>query len=396
MGPRRTNTKTTTTALLLVVTLMAPLWLASGCAPSESQATSGPDVAGTEAKDDEKKDDAVPVAAFPLQRGEIESVLRYSTNLEAEVEVQVFSEAARRITELLVEEGNRVGKGQVLVRLQDDEQRNALAKIDSQLAQARREYERQERLYDQEMIPEQAFNQATYDLEQLELAKADAERELGYTEVRAPVSGVITQRLVNLGDTVQRNQHLFDIVDFGTIVARIFVPERELARLERGQGARVYASGLDAEPRRATIDRIAPTVDSRSGTVRVTLAIPDRQGLVPGMFVEVELIAGLDRDALLVPKRALIHDQDQVFVYRVAEQGETGEGEPRTIVERLLIEPVLEDRFFVEVEGDQLAEGDRVVIAGQAGLKPGSTVRLLDLEEAMATFGGEELLRRSR
>ena len=58
----------------------------------------------------------------PLGRGPIEAVLRYSANLEAESEVQVYSQAARLVTELLVEEGDAVAKGQVLLRLQDEEQ----------------------------------------------------------------------------------------------------------------------------------------------------------------------------------------------------------------------------------------------------------------------------------
>jgi multidrug efflux pump subunit AcrA (membrane-fusion protein) len=102
------------------------------------------------------------------------------------------------------------------------------------------------------------------------------------------------------------------------------------------------------------------------------------------MFLEVELVAGVDSDALLVPKRALVYDQDQVFVYRVVDAAGK---EPR--VERLLLRPALEDRSFVKVEGDALSEGDLVVVAGQAGLRTGAAVRLLDAESALAAFGGE-------
>ena len=109
----------------------------------------------------------MPVEVIALQRGAIESVLRFSSNLEAESQVQVFSQAKRLVTELLVEEGDRVRKNQVLLRLQDDEQRSALAKARSQLEKAEREYERQKRLFAQELISEQAFNDATYELEQL-------------------------------------------------------------------------------------------------------------------------------------------------------------------------------------------------------------------------------------
>ena len=124
---------------------------------SQSQAEPGSD--GEEGEDpegeEEKKEEAVPVEVAALERGSIESVLSFSSNLEAESSVQVFSQAKRQVTELLVEEGDRVRKGAVLLRLQDEEQRSALAKVTSQLEKAQREYERQKRLYAQELISEQ-------------------------------------------------------------------------------------------------------------------------------------------------------------------------------------------------------------------------------------------------
>ncbi len=371
--------------LSLLVLALLVLGSSGACAPANSGASEGPaDAAGAGAAKDGKKDakdEAIAVAALPLQRGPIESVLRYSTNLEAEIEVKVFSEAARQVTELLIEEGRRVRKGQVLARLQDDEQQSAVSKVQSQLDKARREYQRQRKLYEQELISEQAFSQSTYELEQLEISLADAQRELGYAEVTAPISGTITQRLVNLGDHVQRNQRLFDIVDFDSIVARVFVPEKELRRLGPGQPARIVVQALGGGPRAASILRIAPTVDARSGTVKVTLQIHERERLVPGMYVEAELVAGTDAQALLVPKRALVYDQDQVYVFRVAD----ALGKPRA--EKLLIHPALENQDFVQVT-EAVAEGDLIVVAGQAGLKDGATVRLLELKEAIEMFAG--------
>ena len=324
-----------------------------------------------EAKGDDEEDsdgdEAVPIEVASLGRGRIESVLRFSTNLEAENDVQVFSEAARQIRQLLVEEGNDVRRGQILVRLQDDEQKTALARVESQLAKALKDFERQESLYAQQLISEQVYNTAVYDIEQLELALADAKRQLSYTEVRAPISGTVTERFVNLGDHVTVNQHLFDIVDFNSIVARVYVPEKELARIRPGQEARVFADARGRDDRRGTVDRIAPRVDPRSGTVKVTISIPRNQELLPGMYVSVELITEVHDDAILLPKKALVYDADQIFVFRM-------DGEDR--VERLLVRPALEDRDNIEPL-DGLAEGDRIVAAGQASLKDGSLVRLV-------------------
>jgi membrane fusion protein, multidrug efflux system len=315
-----------------------------------------------------KEEELPPVEVVSLGRGAIEAVLRFSTNLEAESQVQVFSQAARLVTELKVEEGDQVRKGQVLLRLQDEEQKSELARIESQLAKARREYQRQQNLFAKELVSEQAMNDSTYQVEQLELALDDARRSLGYTEVKAPIAGTITARYVNLGDHITINQHLFDLVDFDTIVARVYVPEKELSSLRVGQTARLFSASIGGEQRNGQVIRIAPIVDPTSGTVKVTVGIPGQQGLLPGIYVEVELVTDTREDALLVPKRAVVYDQNEAFLYRLKDD---------STVERLRLEVLLEDRENVMPSAaSELAVGDRIVVAGQAGLKDGAKVRL--------------------
>ncbi len=334
-------------------------------------------------KEEDKKveknpdDDLVPVEVASLEAGPIESVLRFSTNLEAESEVQVFSQSSRLVTQLLVEEGKRVQQGQVLLRLQDDEQKSALARIESQLEKAQRELTRQKNLFAKELIPEQTYNDKVYEVEQLELQLDDARRELSYTEVKAPFAGTVTQRMVNLGDNIKINQHLFDLVDFDTIVARIFVPEKDLPRLHVGQSARLRSESLDGV-REGTVLRIAPVVDPRSGTVKVTVGIPRNQGMLPGQYVEVELVVERKEEALLVPKRALIYDDTSIFVYRLRDD---------LTVERLLVEAEVEDQRHIEPRGSEggLQVGDRVVVAGQAGLKDGNKVRLAETDRDLTS-----------
>jgi membrane fusion protein (multidrug efflux system) len=366
--------------LCLVVVLA--VGFGSGCQRGEGTGEGG-DADGAEETSDKEdsengedgeveEEEAVPVALAQLTRGRIESVLRFSTNLEAERQVEVLSESSREVKQLLVEEGDNVRRGQVLIRLEDSAQRTELARIESQLEKAGRELARQENLYEQQLISEQDFNDAKYEVEQMELGLADANRELSYTEVRAPISGTVTQRLVRVGDNITVGQHLFDVIDFDSIVARVYVPEKELARLEKGQMARITAQAVGDQERRGSIDRIAPVVDSRSGTVKVTIAIPAEEGLLPGMYVSVQLVTDVHDEALLVPKRALVYDDDQMFVFRI-KNGER--------VERLMISPVLEDREYIEPAG-VLEEGDSIVVAGQAGLKDGSLVREVEIQDA--------------
>jgi membrane fusion protein (multidrug efflux system) len=333
---------------------------------AEPATNTGEDTNDQEGDEQKKKEEAVPVEVAELGTGPIETVLRFSSNLEAEEQVEVYSEAKRRITELLVEEGDRVDSNQVLIRLQDEEQRSALAKAKTQLEQAQREYDRQHRLFEQELISEQVYNDAKYDLEQKQIALEDAERELSYTEVRAPIAGTVTSRKVNLGDQLQIGQHVFDIVDFDSIVARVYVPEKHLAELRPGLPARLSVQTSASGGYEGRVKRISPIVDPKSGTVKVTIDVGGQRGLRPGMYVDVDLIVAQRESALLVPKRAVVYDNDQMYVYRVDEERRA---------ERVFIEAAQTDKYYVQPR-EGLNEGDRVVVAGQAGLKDGALVKV--------------------
>ena len=136
----------------LAAALLAVAVTAAGCAGGNSQASEGP---SDEAKAGEDGKPAEPVAApvevATLARGPMEAVLRYSADLEAEQSVPVHSQSpqARRVVQLLVEEGARVGRGQLLAKLQDAEQRQDVARVQGNLGKARADFDRQKRLFEQ-------------------------------------------------------------------------------------------------------------------------------------------------------------------------------------------------------------------------------------------------------
>lgn len=330
----------------------------SGCRPGKA-----PEGVTAATKAEEQ---AIPVEVVALGRGPIEATLHHSTHLEAEEEVKVYARTANRVTALLVEEGDVVGKDQVLLRLDDGLQKTALAKAEVRLDKARQEFTRQEALFGQQLISEQSFNDARFEVRQLELALEDARRELEYTEIRAPIAGTISRRLVKYGDLVNVNQHLFDVVDFQSLVARTYVPEKDLPALRLELPARVTATALGGREFAGHVKRIAPVVESKSGLVKVTIGFKEIGALRPGMYVVVDLVTARRPDALLISKRALIYDGELSYVFRLL---------PDRRVERVIVEPRIADRLNVE-PAQGFAEGDQIVIAGQSGLKDKVRVRL--------------------
>ena len=314
----------------------------------------------------EKLEEALPVEIAEVLIGEIRSMLNFTTALEAERSIDVLAEASRRVVELEVEEGDSVKGNQLLARLEDEVQRSALEKANTSLEQSRKEYERQKSLWNQKLISEQVFIDARYSFDQAKLTASDARRELEYTRIRAPIAGTVTERMISLGDFVSLNQKLFHITDFSSIVARVYVPEQELVSIRVATPAEIRAQALGKKLIEGHILRIAPVVDPTTGTIKTTVAIPPEAGLRPGMYVEVNLVTAVHHEALLIPKSAVVYDNEQIFVFRLKEGRR---------VERMALEPRIQDSESIEPAGD-FALGDKIVVAGQSGLKDGALVRL--------------------
>ncbi len=341
---------------------------------SSSDASADSTVQTAKGDSSSKKDEAIPVEIAVLQTGPMEAVIKSSTNIEAESHIEVVSEAARRVRQLLAEEGDHVKKGQVLLRLQDEDQRSNVDKAKAQLEHSRDELSRQQELQKKGLNTEQALKDARYTFEQNRLAHEDAMRELSYTELRAPIEGTVTKRLVSLGDNVTVGQPLFEIIDFESMVARVYIPENDLPQLAIGQTVRVHVPAAREQAYQGVVSRIAPVVDARSGTVKVTVALGKQPGLRPGLFVDLELITAVDQDALRLPKRALVYDNDQIYAYRLVADRK---------VERLPVVPGLTGQDYLQPLTN-FAEGDTIVVTGQAALKDGTTVRVVNFDALTA------------
>ena len=112
------------------------------------------------------------------------------------------------------------------------------------------------------------------------------------------------------------------------------------------------STALDAAITRAADPAVRAVVLTGTGTVKVTVAIPLQEGLRPGMYVQVELVTDTHEDAVLLPKRAVVYDNDQMFVFRLGDERR---------VERLEVEARLETPDTIEPDGG-LAAGDQVVV----------------------------------
>ena len=307
-----------------------------------------------------------------VERGTIEGQIRAASTIEAEMQVTVHAESMGRISSLELNEGDAVKSGQTLARIRRDAQSLGFERAETSLADVEREYGRVKALYDQGIASRSEYESAKSNVDISKLDIRDRRRDLSNTVVKAPFSGILTRRFVDPGGYVTSGAQMFEITDFKTLVARVYVPERELDRIAVGQPAEVIGKAAKDRQGIGEIKRIAPIVDATTGTVKVTIGLPDslaggENGFLPGMYAEVTLTTEIHADVPVVPKPALVHEDEQTFVFVV-------EGDR---AKKQLIELGLSSADFVEVVAG-LEPGAKIIVAGQTGLKDGGLIVEVD------------------
>lgn len=337
----------------------------------DSDAKDGEDKDG----EDEEEKAPIPVEAAEIETGRISSYISATANLVPENEVRILSEWEGRLDKLNVEEGDRVVKGQVLAALarQDGEIILNKAKIKSETS--RLAYERAERLKTQELISPEAFDKIALDHEIASQELAEAEWNFEKTLIRSPFTGRVTERMVQPGQHVRPGDELFTVADFDPLISRIYLPERDVLALDEGRAVRISLradSGIEFDGR---IRQISPVVDTATGTIKVTVEARSVPAKVrPGAFVRIDIVRDRIADAVLMPREAVVRELQSAFVF-VAKDGVA---EKRSVT--LGLE---EDEVIQAISG--VSAGEQIIVAGQGGLKDGSTVKLIGEADAEAS-----------
>ena len=366
--------------------------------------------------------EAVPVEVQPVRRESIAAHIQGTATLESDEEVQILAEAAGRTTKVLVEEGDRVESGQILAQLDDREARlgvqraqvqlaearlayNALVRLDQrearlalrgaevEAAEAREHYRRAVTMAEAGLISQEeldakraqketaevalekqgvnleykTIDDARFRYERAKTELQEAKLRLQYTTVKAPMAGVVSRREIVRGQFVQKNQHLFTLVDPSRLLARTFLPEKFSGSLEVGQTAYIETEALPEQRFAGRVKLISPVIEADSGTFKVTVELAQAvPALKPGMFTTVLITTATHDDALVIPKRALTLDSSKPTVYRL-ERGRA---------RRVTLKLGLSDHDRIEVLSG-LQEGEQIVVIGQEKLLDDMRVKVV-------------------
>lgn len=332
---------------------------------AEAGATNG--VAKEKNKADEIK--AVPVEVTTIKPGVISAYVLATSSIETEEAVDIYPQVSGIAVKLLAEEGRYVRKGEVLLEVDEREYklREEAAKVNYE--REKNNHARAKSMFDKNLMSASEFDVANFNLEQARIEWEQAKLTLDYCRIKAPISGFVSERTVKLGDRLLTSTKIYSIVNPDLLLAKIHLTERDALRAKAGQKAKVISEALPGEEFNGVVDRISPVVDPASGMVKVTIRVSDRQRLLkPGMFVNVQLMTDTKDDAVLVPKKAVIYDDNRQFIYVVRND---------TLALKIPLKAGYTDRDNIEaISGVGL--GDTIIVVGHNAMKDSTRVKIAE------------------
>jgi membrane fusion protein, multidrug efflux system len=348
----------------MVQTLLAVSVLVAACGKGNQDAAAGTD---------EEDTVPIPVETSLPSRGDIFAVYAGTAPIEAYAEADVVAKVAGEVREILVEEGDDVKEGQILARLDGDKLRLELSESGARLQKLKRDYERNVDLKKKGLISTGDFDKIQYDMEALEATYNLAKLELDYTQIRAPIDGVISERYVKIGNTIDVGDPVFRVTSLDPLVAYLHVPEREYRSIAEGQPAGIEIDALPGQTVQAAVTRVSPIVDPATGTFKITIEISDPERRIkPGMFGRIGIVYDKHQNALQVPRSAILEEGGHDSVFVVEDDKAT----------RKPVTTGYSNKGMVEII-DGLGDTDRIVTVGQVGLREGATVTIINPTDAV-------------
>lgn len=326
-------------------------------------------------------------------RADISAKLTVVGNLVGAATVDVVPRTPGRVVSVGVELGDRVSRGQVIARIEDQEIREQVKQAEAsyKVAQAtirQREadlkfaetnLERSRNLFGRQLLPKQSLDDAearyAAALAQLDLARAQFSQSearleelritLGNTNIVSPVNGFVGRRNVDPGAWISQNAPVMSVVDISTVRLVANVVEKDLRLVGAGDPADVMVDAYPGETFRGRIARVAPVLDPATRTAAIEIEVPNPgYRLKPGMYARMSVTIDGRTGAIVVPKTAVVDFEDDRGVFTMTENNKS---------RFVPVEVGIEDGDRVEVRSG-LSEGDAIVVAGAASLRNNDTL----------------------
>ena len=283
--------------------------------------------------------------------------------------VLISAETPAAVKDVLVKEGQQVKKGQLLITQDGEVLKRSIKELQSSLELATTMYDRQKKLWEQNIGTEVQYLEMKNRKESLELKLATTRSQLNKTRIRAPFNGVVDMIDVRVGEMAQPGIPIIRLVSMSKMYIMADVSESFIGKFSKGQKVKVYFPSTDITIN-STISSIGQVINANNRTFTIEIGIPSNGSKVkPNMITVLTLADYVNKKALVIPTNIIQSDRMGKYAFKVIEE------EGNTVVRRVDIEPGI--TYGIETEIKQgLQGGETLVVKGSVGLAEGSIVEV--------------------
>jgi RND family efflux transporter MFP subunit len=320
--------------------------------------------------DDTENIRLVPVHVETVQKRRFQNYFTVQGNVTSDNNIQVPAEYSGIVKSLHYKEGDFVKKGTILAEIDNTLLLRQKAEIETNLELAITSYERQKRLWEQEIGSEMQYLQAKNQKEGLENRLETLNQQISQTKITAPIDGTIDKVFIKAGENIQMSMPAFRIVQLSHLKVEAEVSEKYVADIHKGDSVLVSFSSIDTEFV-STIQAISQVIDPDTRTFTIEIKVPENIDYIkPNMLSRVKVFNYINPNATSIPLNIIQKNELGNFVFVVSES------EGNKIAERRSIVVKQNNTKLAEIE-EGLKVGEIVITDGYQNLSNGQYIEIL-------------------
>lgn len=351
----------------LLYALIAIVIIAIFAAPKLKMLTSnGNDITSPQSSQSQ----AIPVEGFIVKSDRLEHKIFATGTVVANEEVELRSETSGMITNIYFEEGSRVQKDDLLLKINDADLQAQLLKQKYQLELATDREGRQKQLLEKNLISQENYDFALNALNTVKADIAFLEAQIRKTEIHAPFDGIIGLKYISQGSYITPTTRIANLIDLDPIKIDFSVPEKYANNVRKGDRFTYKIVGAE-KTYQGTVLAVEPKIDPGTRTLQIRGLSPNESSqILPGAFAEVDLVIRNIAQAVMVPTVALIPELQgqKVFLYQ------NGKATSKSVTTGIRTDTRVQIL-------DGLAPGDTLITSGILQIRPGTAVRLTGISK---------------
>ena len=306
------------------------------------------------------------VTVKPLTTGTLSHYVELQGSIDAKNSVMVTPKSGGSVTAVYVREGDQVKAGSVLAKVDDSILRETVEELNSSLALATTVYNKQKNLWDQKIGTELQFLQAQNNKEGLERKLATLNAQLSQSRIVSPISGVVDQVNIKIGEAAAPGVGVFRVVNLGNLKVIAKVSDTYAASVKRGDEILISFPDLQKDYT-AKVSFVSTTVDPLSRTFTIEANLPSNPALKPNMVAKVQINDVTKKDALIVDQNIIQGTEKGQVVYVAVEEG------GKKVAKSKLVKTGLIYNGKIEIT-EGLQAGDQIITTGYQEVSDGQTI----------------------